>query len=418
MPLRDGRSRKAPKHHIARRQKKVSESVARESLTPKMVRKKLEQLLLPILLGALILPFQMKTLVDTIRVLLKAAARRGSVTSARRTAKRGKSRRQVSRVLEKVDQGRLQRLITHTLRRMVRPWVPKHPVLVAIDLHLVPFVGRSKKKPRQLLRSAAKKGTNRFYGYATSYIAEEDRRLTFSVRAVRKKGDLVGIIERVLNDAKVLNIQVKRLLLDREFYCYEVLEFLRRNSISYLMPVRAGSVMRNKWKKESGRKSFTTTHTLKSEGRELDLVIHVVKRYKKGRRGENGIEVLLYAVGGPVPSPAETRAMYRRRFGIETSYRLDEQVRIRTSSRNPAIRLLYFAIAALIQNEWVILKLTHASERRRGRKGYKVLVELLRFSQLLEMLLRALRETMGEVIEVRARGPPPRFVEIILQGES
>jgi IS4 transposase len=42
--------------------------------------------------------------------------------------------------------------------------------------------------------------------------------------------------------------------------------------------------------------------------------------------------------------------LYRRRFRIETSYRQLHQVRARTSSRNPALRLLLVGLALLIVN--------------------------------------------------------------------
>jgi IS4 transposase len=45
--------------------------------------------------------------------------------------------------------------------------------------------------------------------------------------------------------------------------------------------------------------------------------------------------------------------MYRRRFGIETSYRQMNQVRARTTSRNPAIRLLLVGLAFVIFNSYI-----------------------------------------------------------------
>jgi putative transposase len=61
---------------------------------------------------------------------------------------------------------------------------------------------------------------------------------------------------------------------------------------------------------------------------------------------------LLYVclgVGGPL---VRVRRRYRRRFGIETGYRLIEQVRARTTSPNPALRFLLMGVALLIVNMW------------------------------------------------------------------
>ncbi len=45
--------------------------------------------------------------------------------------------------------------------------------------------------------------------------------------------------------------------------------------------------------------------------------------------------------------------MYRQRFGIETSYRQMNQVRARTTSQNPVIRLLLVGLAFLIFNLYI-----------------------------------------------------------------
>ena len=46
---------------------------------------------------------------------------------------------------------------------------------------------------------------------------------------------------------------------------------------------------------------------------------------------------------------------YRSRFAIETSYRQLQQARIRTSTREPLLRLLYVGVALLLRNVWVWL---------------------------------------------------------------
>ena len=45
--------------------------------------------------------------------------------------------------------------------------------------------------------------------------------------------------------------------------------------------------------------------------------------------------------------------MYRQRFGIEASYRQMNQVRTRTASRNPVIRLLLVGLAFVIFNLYI-----------------------------------------------------------------
>jgi len=44
---------------------------------------------------------------------------------------------------------------------------------------------------------------------------------------------------------------------------------------------------------------------------------------------------------------------YRYRFGIEASYRVKNHARIRSTTKNPALRLLYVALAFILVNLWI-----------------------------------------------------------------
>jgi putative transposase len=48
--------------------------------------------------------------------------------------------------------------------------------------------------------------------------------------------------------------------------------------------------------------------------------------------------------------------LYRRRFGIETSYRLMNTMRARTTSASVTLRLFYVALALLLLNLWCYVK--------------------------------------------------------------
>ena len=55
----------------------------------------------------------------------------------------------------------------------------------------------------------------------------------------------------------------------------------------------------------------------------------------------------------PVRTVAWVRESYRRRFRIESSYRLLEAARGRTNSREAGIRLWYVVLALLLANAWL-----------------------------------------------------------------
>jgi len=79
------------------------------------------------------------------------------------------------------------------------------------------------------------------------------------------------------------------------------------------------------------------------------------------------------------------RATYRGRFGIESSYRQVHQARIRTSSRNPVLRLLFVGVALVLRNVWVWLHAEVMAEPQRGARQLRP--ESMRFARLLLWLL-------------------------------
>ncbi|MEE8305126.1 MAG: hypothetical protein V3S24_22115 [Candidatus Tectomicrobia bacterium] len=106
----------------------------------------------------------------------------------------------------------------------------------------------------------------------------------------------------------------------------------------------------------------------------------------KGRWGRHCREAWLYATWGVKHRPLSwIRQTYRRRFGIESSYRQVHQAKIKTSSRNPVLRLLFVGVAFVLRNVWVWVHAEVIAQPRRG--GRKLAPASLRFARLLLWLL-------------------------------
>ena len=79
--------------------------------------------------------------------------------------------------------------------------------------------------------------------------------------------------------------------------------------------------------------------------------------------------------------------LYRRRFGIESGYRQMHQVRARTASRNPALRLLFVGLALLILNVDIALRQVWLTVRHFGSRTRRTWLTLQRLSFLLARLI-------------------------------
>ena len=74
----------------------------------------------------------------------------------------------------------------------------------------------------------------------------------------------------------------------------------------------------------------------------VTVAVCVKCRNLRGERGKHGREALVYAYGGGLRPGSYhwVKETYRSRFAIETTYRQLKQARLRTSTRDPLLRLL------------------------------------------------------------------------------
>jgi hypothetical protein len=278
---------------------------------------------------------------------------------------------------------------------------------IACDLTLIPYHGEPFKDPNEVRRGEAKSGTTHFHCYASAYVIRHHQRVTLALTYVLRGEAVSTILTRLLDRLKALDVEPKRLYLDREFFNVEMLRLLKLKPFTTILPVPVrGKRLRSLFK---GRQSYATTYEVRSpkQGKE-EVTIYIVCRYAKGRRGKHRAEHLPYAVIGQFDRPVSAaRQEHRSRFGIESSYRLDNALRARTSSRDPKLRLLLIGLSAILANLWVYLKWTAAGVTRPGRGGRTVHEKLLRLSRLRTFLTVAVQAIYGVVTGIRRPTPKP-----------
>ena len=102
--------------------------------------------------------------------------------------------------------------------------------------------------------------------------------------------------------------------------------------------------------------------------------------------------------------PRGVPGLYRQRFGIETRYRQLHQARIKTTTRDPRLRLLFIGIALLLRNVWVWVHWHCLSTPRRG--GRQLNLHSLCFTTLLVWLVHLAEQTFGINDSVVVRNLP------------
>ena len=271
---------------------------------------------------------------------------------------------------------------------------------VAIDLTNVPYHGEAHQDEAEVRRSVAKAGTTHFHTYASAYIIKNNKRVTVAITYCWATDSMFDILQRLLSRLADLAIGLKRLVVDREFYSTQVIRFLNRQDWQSIMAIPARGETLKTLKKEAPR-SLRRLYTVSSpEHGQETFTLHVVCRYAKGRRGRHGTDRFLFAVlGHPwTGTPGQLADTYRRRFGIETSYRLMNKVRVRTTTRDPKLRSLFFVLAFTLLNLWVYLQWVFLAVPRRG--GRWLDHRLFRLARFIDFLRDAIREVRIPLLQV------------------
>ncbi len=299
---------------------------------------------------------------DILAVLGYASAHRISVQAACHELKGAPSANRLREVLAQAmpERAILQRALNRILRTQTPQVVKKgkRSYYVAMDLTLIPYHGECYEEEKEIVRSEAKSGTTHFHGYATASIVHNHQRYVLALRFVEKGESMETIVTWLLNRLKSVGISIRCAYFDKGFCSVPVLKTLQRRKLRFIIPIpvrgKSGGV-RTLFQAAS-RKTTYTFHS--PQHGELEVEAVVVKKYSKGRFKRKGARWFAYAVGQLSKSiaPHQVFEMYRHRFGIETSYRQMNQVRARTTSRQPVIRLLFVGLAFILFNLYVLFR--------------------------------------------------------------
>ena len=102
--------------------------------------------------------------------------------------------------------------------------------------------------------------------------------------------------------------------------------------------------------------------------------------------------------------PKTIRKYYRRRFGIETSYRCMRQVRAWTTSRNGALRFWLMSLAFILVNLWIELRWRFCQLKRQGQR--QINTKLFELQRMLSFINRAIDKIYGVVSFISADVAP------------
>lgn len=302
----------------------------------------------------------------------------------------------------------LQRQLNAGLVAQIPKRIYRAPQDVAIDFHDRPYYGKQPQSTGLWVRGQAKAGTTRFYRIATAYVLLNGLRVTLAIRFVLPEDDTLTVLQDLLKYLQLRAIRIACLFLDKGFNGIAIMRYLTQRQ----QPALIACTVRGKHGGTralcSGPKSYRTTYTFESaEQGAFTAELAVCRAFttaKRTKRLKRRLEWLIYILIHLDLTPRQARRLYRRRFGIESSYRCAGQVRGWTTSPNAAYRFVLIALSFILLNVWLYLRWLFTQVPRRGCRWLDTKrFQLMRFAKFVR---RALEQHYGTVSEIVAIATP------------
>jgi hypothetical protein len=227
-------------------------------------------------------------------------------------------------------------------------------------------------------------------------------RYTLALTWVREKEKPAAVLERLWSQVTKSQIACKMALLDRYFFTVPVLNWLKKRNLPFIIPVVMRGRKPKRGTKAKGLRACRSwkagthdyTHRAGNESVEFRLVI-TYKTYHHRRTKKRGVKKMFFATWKVRLSPTAVRETYRRRFGIEASYRQLNQSRSRTSTRDPLYRLLLVGLSLFLRNvwQWLVHSTRKALRRTSGSNPRSPSPQTPRYQDILD----AFSDYLGEL---------------------
>lgn len=266
---------------------------------------------------------------------------------------------------------------------------------LAMDFHDEPFYGKQADTRKLTCSGQAKKGTTHFVRIATAYIIWRQVRLTLAVRYVLPKEDSLETLKILWKSLKTLGFFANILYLDKGFASTAI--------VNYLTAQKQPAIIANPIRGKKGgtralcrgRSSYKTLYTF-TDGTQTMLAMKAsLVPDQTGKRRRKWLSFILILLDWSVD---KIHNEYRRRFGVECSYRLLRRIRATTTSRNPVLRFFLLSVGLILVNAWVFLRWEFARRMARGpRRVDEPRFRLHRFSRFLVRTIENLYGTISAI---------------------
>jgi len=284
-----------------------------------------------------------------------------------------------------------QQVNSTVLTQVKHQGIFKHPVWCGMDIHKIPYYGGT--RDIHVLGMKHTRGTSFGHAYASIECVNTRERFTLADLPLTQFTTKPQMITHLIQQART-HAQISLLFLDREFFDVESLNTLINLSTLFVVPAERNLAVKkiilsahsqNQPIPDKEECALITSYTMTKKKQSVTVTL-VVILYPPKKSGENWDE-FAYVTNIPVTldNALVLAENYRKRWGIETGYRVKEEVRGKTCSQQYPVRLLLQMLSILLYNLWHLCNLILIIRLIWKKKGYP-------------MILNAFRDTIADQI--------------------
>ncbi len=222
---------------------------------------------------------------------------------------------------------------------------------IAVDFHDKPYYG-SRDTP--CIRGIKpKNGTSWGYSFCTLDIIGSSK-LTLDVIDINGLNkDYLTLMESLFERVKKMGVKVGTVYMDREFFNRKVISKMDEHKLDFVIAAKSNKKIKSIL--ENHRKEYGDTSTVfEYEFQEGGPTFNIVAIWDPERG------YILFATNKKVGSidtfVKQIPEEYRKRWNIETGYRVKNDFKIRTCSKSPVARTLFFVVQCIMYNILNVLK--------------------------------------------------------------
>lgn len=306
-------------------------------------------------------PNTIHPLISTLKVLVYAAVQNTSIENAAtklRDITHGETPspdtvfRRLSELTKEQAFEIFDLFAAHVVHRARKKGVLEGPVLIALDGHDIPYFG--KERPPEVRGTKKCKGTYYAFQYLVADVVVQGERFTLGTLPIPALAHTHKLVRRILKKVRDL-VEIEAVVVDKGFYSTETILEIMNMGIIYEMPAPRNTAVKKRIEANQGYRFAIEDYQVGGQKKVWAKLVIAPSPRKKREIIERDKE-FVFITNGPVNEDTISYCIeqYDARWGIETGFRVKNGFKIRTNTDNVALRYLFFLMAAMLYDFWLL----------------------------------------------------------------